>query len=418
MSGVRALDMSDRKDIVDRQDLADLLVAFYSRAFADDLLGPVFVDVAHMDLPAHLPIMCDFWETVLFRSGRYRRNALRVHAALHDKTPLTSLHLGRWLALWSETIDERHAGVTSDLAKLQARRIAWSFNRRLNGRSSGESHLPRPPISQRAESVSISDRREILRAGRGCQDVSRLGRSRHSEQDSRTSLAVEAPDRLATEHADLLRNVIARADEVLTMAATSRWPGSELARLIDYLRSELISQTRIEEQLLFADPEGSSSEAISRLVRDHVHLRYALEDLTDCTGDHSRRDTESVAETVRGLVTQLREHLGQEREVVSQHANDTAWQQAAAAMEHRPHAWYPLTHSPVIDLDAFSSGQDLEAVPARVRQLRPGEQITLVGSTDPRRLCNRLLQDRNLTVRYVVDGPQTWQVTVTRRRAD
>jgi truncated hemoglobin YjbI len=65
-----------RPDITGRDDIADLVTAFYQRAFTDDILGPVFVDVAAMDLPAHLPVMCDFWETVLFRAGRYRRNAL------------------------------------------------------------------------------------------------------------------------------------------------------------------------------------------------------------------------------------------------------------------------------------------------------------------------------------------------------
>jgi Truncated hemoglobins len=56
-----------------------LVTDFYGRASADELLGPVFVDVARMDLTAHLPVMCDFWETVLFRAGRYRGNALHPH---------------------------------------------------------------------------------------------------------------------------------------------------------------------------------------------------------------------------------------------------------------------------------------------------------------------------------------------------
>jgi hemoglobin len=51
------------KDITDREDLAGLLTDFYGRAFGDDLLGPVVVDIAHMDLPQHLPVMCDFWMT-------------------------------------------------------------------------------------------------------------------------------------------------------------------------------------------------------------------------------------------------------------------------------------------------------------------------------------------------------------------
>jgi hemoglobin len=129
-----------RADIADREDIADALAAFYRRLFADDLLGRVFVDLAHMDLAGHLPAMCGFWDTVLHRPGRYRRNALRVHASLHDKTPLTAAHLSRWVALWTATVDGRHVGAKADLDQPQAIRIAWSFNRRLNGRTADEPH--------------------------------------------------------------------------------------------------------------------------------------------------------------------------------------------------------------------------------------------------------------------------------------
>jgi hemoglobin len=104
--------------IADRQDIADILVAFYSRLFADDMLGPGLVDVAHMDPAGHLPAMCDFWDTVLHRRGRYRRNPFQVCASLHDKAPLTAAHLSRWVALWTATCDGRHVGAKADLAKL------------------------------------------------------------------------------------------------------------------------------------------------------------------------------------------------------------------------------------------------------------------------------------------------------------
>lgn len=245
-----------------------------------------------------------------------------------------------------------------------------------------------------------------------------LRRFRPSGETSPTPDDTKASQRLAAEHAVLLSDVVARTDDVLAEAATGRWPGRELADLIDYLRSELITQTRIEEQLLSTDVEISSREAISRLARDHVRLRCALEVLTDSGGGAGRRDPQSLAATVRDLVVQLSEHLHQEREVLSRHANHDGWQQVIAAMEHRPHAWYPLTHEPVINLDAFSRGQEIEAVPPRVQQLRPGDQIELVGSADPRQLCSQLLRDKDLTVRYLDDGPQTWRVSVTRRPAE
>lgn len=121
------------RDITGRDDITALLIAFYTEAFADDLLGPVFLDVAHLDLAEHLPVLADFWETVLFQAGLYRRDALQVHRHLHTQTPLTSAHFRRWLTLWTATVEQRHTGPTAQLAQRQAARIADAMNHRLNG---------------------------------------------------------------------------------------------------------------------------------------------------------------------------------------------------------------------------------------------------------------------------------------------
>ena len=126
------------RDLADRTDVERLVTAFYLRAFADPLIGPVFTEVARMDLDAHLPVMCDFWESVLFAAGRYRRNALAPHLALHRMAPLGPEHFGRWLALWSLTVDELFHGEKAELAKLQAGRIGGSLQRRLAGRDASE----------------------------------------------------------------------------------------------------------------------------------------------------------------------------------------------------------------------------------------------------------------------------------------
>ena len=122
-------------DLAVRADVEELVSAFYRSAFDDPLIGPVFTEVAQLDLDRHLPIMCDFWETVLFNAGLYQRNALQLHFALHGKHPLGSEHFDRWVALWSAAVDERFSGPVAERAKVQAGRIAWSMQRRLAGRS-------------------------------------------------------------------------------------------------------------------------------------------------------------------------------------------------------------------------------------------------------------------------------------------
>lgn len=125
-------------DLTSRADVEALVRAFYGRAFADPLLGFIFRDVARMDLDKHVPVMCDFWETALFRAGLYRRNALQVHADLHAVFPLSSAHFARWLALWIATVDDCFTGEKAELAKTQAARIAYSISRRLLGESGSE----------------------------------------------------------------------------------------------------------------------------------------------------------------------------------------------------------------------------------------------------------------------------------------
>jgi hemoglobin len=132
----------DIADIVNRADIAGLVEEFYRRAFADELLGPIFIDIARVDLAAHLPVMCDFWESALLHTGRYHGNALRPHQRLHAQVALTPTHFQRWLALWSATIDQRHRGERAELAKQTATRIAGALSRRLLGCPAGEVHGP------------------------------------------------------------------------------------------------------------------------------------------------------------------------------------------------------------------------------------------------------------------------------------
>ncbi|WP_436770668.1 group III truncated hemoglobin [Yinghuangia sp. YIM S09857] len=108
-----------------------LLEDFYAAAFADDMLGHIFVDVARMDLEAHLPRLADFWEVTLLRSGEYRGNALEPHRVLHAQFPLTAEHFARWLRLWADAVDRRHSGPVAQRAVGQAGRVAAAMRKRL-----------------------------------------------------------------------------------------------------------------------------------------------------------------------------------------------------------------------------------------------------------------------------------------------
>ena len=123
----------NRRDLAGHDDVNDLLTRFYGRALVDDVLAEPFAAVRVKGLDTHLPVMCDFWETVLFSAGRYRGNALTVHRGVHTQYPLSARHFVRWLNLWHETVDESYRGPVATRAKVQAGRIAWAMHRRLTG---------------------------------------------------------------------------------------------------------------------------------------------------------------------------------------------------------------------------------------------------------------------------------------------
>ena len=120
------------KDIETREDIDRLMVRFYERAIKDDLIGYIFTDVAKLDLEKHLPIIGDFWDSMLFGSGKYQkhgRNPMIIHGELNSKSPLTFQHFRRWLEIFTETADEMFAGEPAEIIKMRAEAIA---NRMLN----------------------------------------------------------------------------------------------------------------------------------------------------------------------------------------------------------------------------------------------------------------------------------------------
>ena len=97
-------------DIESRADCERLVRAFYGRALEDPIIGFIFVDVAKLDLEAHVPRLTSFWETILLGAQSYGGGAFRPHAQLHGKVRLRRGHFERWLALWRATVDELFAG--------------------------------------------------------------------------------------------------------------------------------------------------------------------------------------------------------------------------------------------------------------------------------------------------------------------
>ncbi len=113
-----------KNDIVSREDIRLLVETFYERIRRDAMLGPIFNETAAVDWDTHIPLLIDFWSTIVFSIPAYKGNPMQVHIELNAKTPLTKAHFDHWLEMFSTTVDDLFTGKTAEHIKQRAGHIA------------------------------------------------------------------------------------------------------------------------------------------------------------------------------------------------------------------------------------------------------------------------------------------------------
>ena len=109
--------------ICTEDEIRALVHDFYGRVRADAALGPVFdAHVADWDL--HLVRLCDFWSSILLKTGRFNGSPMARHVALAD---LNASLFERWLSLFRQTAGEQANTAMAGQACLVAQRIADSL---------------------------------------------------------------------------------------------------------------------------------------------------------------------------------------------------------------------------------------------------------------------------------------------------
>jgi hemoglobin len=114
----------EQADIASRADIELLVRRFYEKVTADEVIGFIFTKVIPMNWEHHIPVIVDFWETILLENMVYKKNAMEVHYEVNKKVPLQKEHFDRWILLFNGTVDEMYCGAKATLAKARASSIA------------------------------------------------------------------------------------------------------------------------------------------------------------------------------------------------------------------------------------------------------------------------------------------------------
>ena len=121
-----------KKDIESRKDIELFLNVFYTKVFSDDLISHFFTEVVPLNLEEHLPVIADFWESVLLDGKGYRKNVMEIHKNISQKSKIEKEHFDRWVNIFSETVDELFEGSKATLVKQRASSIATMMNIKIN----------------------------------------------------------------------------------------------------------------------------------------------------------------------------------------------------------------------------------------------------------------------------------------------
>jgi hemoglobin len=116
--------MDEKLDIQTRSDVELLVNSFYKKVEKDELISHFFNEVVVLDWSKHIPVMYDFWESILLDKHNYKGNPMPAHVSLNEKSPMKKEHFDRWIQLFSSTIDELFTGEKAELAKTRALSIA------------------------------------------------------------------------------------------------------------------------------------------------------------------------------------------------------------------------------------------------------------------------------------------------------
>ena len=211
---------------------------FYSRALTDPLIGWIFVDVAKLDLEAHVPKVTSFWETILLGAGTYGGGAFAPHVAIHQRSGgLREAHFQRWLVLWRGGGRRVVRGAARGVGEGARRAGRASLPRRTRGAAgAGRRWLPRRahPVDHtaRAALAAHAYMGTVLShaSERVHEDTSPCAAGRYRAPHERRIRGGRRTDAGRQVRADTLSHI--RTDDLLgqTMVAACERAGSQLDR--------------------------------------------------------------------------------------------------------------------------------------------------------------------------------------------
>lgn len=99
------------QDISNREDIHFIITKFYEKLVADTEMLPFFDAILKQNhLAAHVDVIADFWNDILFYTTSYQNNVLQKHLSFDAKVTFKKAHFEKWLYYLTKTVQDFFKG--------------------------------------------------------------------------------------------------------------------------------------------------------------------------------------------------------------------------------------------------------------------------------------------------------------------
>jgi hemoglobin len=119
-------------DISTRRDIETLVSAFYGEVKDDAILGDLFNQQIGSDWSGHEERVCDFWETILLGTPKFKSRSLLGHLEVDELRPLCPFHFERWCQLFRGAVKNNFEGERANRALCRAEAMSAALQNQLS----------------------------------------------------------------------------------------------------------------------------------------------------------------------------------------------------------------------------------------------------------------------------------------------
>ncbi|OUS32143.1 hypothetical protein A9Q99_01690 [Gammaproteobacteria bacterium 45_16_T64] len=106
--------------------------SFYQKLLDDEVMSPLFLKHAAIDVTEHLPTISLYWQKMLWGDTQYNNHMMSMHRKIDAKHTFNEQHYQRWLDYFKQTASESYDGFYTNKALRIAEKVVANMMKHIS----------------------------------------------------------------------------------------------------------------------------------------------------------------------------------------------------------------------------------------------------------------------------------------------